>query len=164
MASLSSCHASPPPHDVVHPLHPPKKCNNDFATYTVQISPTPDNQPLQISASGPLQRVEEQYASSSLFTSGHDRATKAQLKDKVVEPTSGPKGSLVCQMLRCDVRAMRDENGQEIVPCGCDFKICKECYRDAMMIYDEICPGFRESYEEDEDDGGEGEGRDRVGV
>ncbi|PKI34105.1 hypothetical protein CRG98_045460 [Punica granatum] len=118
---------------------------------------------LQISASGPSQRVEEQYASSSLFTGGHDRATRAHLKKKVVEPTSGPKGSSVCQMLGSDARAMRDENGQDIIPCGCDFKICKECYRDAMRTSDGICPGFRESYEEDEDDGGKGEGEIELG-
>ncbi|OWM64817.1 hypothetical protein CDL15_Pgr028534 [Punica granatum] len=45
----------------------------------------PDHQPLQIYASRPSQRVEEQYASSSLFTGGHDRATRAHLKDKSYE-------------------------------------------------------------------------------
>lgn len=124
----------------------------DFATYTVQIPPTPDNQPLQTSTPGPSQGVNDQYASGSLFTGGHDRATRAHSKDKVVESSSGTKGSSVCQMLGCDARAMRDENGREIVPCGCDFKICRECYQDAMRTTDGICPGCREPYEVDDDD------------
>ncbi|KAK4751687.1 hypothetical protein SAY87_020485 [Trapa incisa] len=124
----------------------------DFATYTVQIPPTPDNQPLEISASGPPRTVNDQYTSGSLFTGGHDRATRAHSKDKMVESSSGTKGSSVCQMLGCDARAMTDENGHEIVPCGCDFKICKDCYRDAMRTADGICPGCREPYEGDEDD------------
>ncbi|KAA8522533.1 hypothetical protein F0562_013106 [Nyssa sinensis] len=81
--------------------------SGEFMNYTVQIPPTPDNQPMDASIS---QRVEEQYVSSFLFTGGFNSVTRAHLMDKV----------------------MSDERGEDILPCECDFKICRDCYVDAV--------------------------------
>ncbi|KAA8528901.1 hypothetical protein F0562_033611 [Nyssa sinensis] len=90
--------------------------SGEFMNYTVQIPPTPDNKPMDASIS---QRVEEQYVSSSLFTGGFNSVTRAHLMDKV----------------------MSDERGKDILPCECDFKICRDCYVDAVRTGDGICPG-----------------------
>ena len=41
---------------------------------------------------------------------------------------------------------MSDERGMDILPCECDFKICRDCYLDAVKTGDGICPGCKEQY------------------
>lgn len=120
----------------------------EFANYTVHIPPTPDNQPMDPSIS---QRVEEQYVSNSLFTRGYNSVTRAHLMDKVIESETnhpqmaGAKGSS-CAIPGCDGKVMSDERGEDILPCECDFKICRDCYIDAVKTGDGMCPGCKESY------------------
>ncbi|CAB4309550.1 unnamed protein product [Prunus armeniaca] len=126
----------------------------EFATYTVHIPSTPDNQPMGMSMEwSTSQRVEDQYASSSLFTGGYNCITRAHLKEKVIESVTshpqmtGAKGSN-CSVPGCDAKVVTDERGVDIVPCECDYKICLDCYRDAIRTGDQICPGCKEPYKE----------------
>ncbi|KAL2545480.1 Cellulose synthase-like protein D3 [Forsythia ovata] len=124
----------------------------EFTNYTVQIPPTPDNQPMDPSMS---QRVEEQYVSSSLFTGGYNSVTRAHLMDKVIESETnhpqmaGTKGSS-CAVPGCDGKVVSDERGEDILPCECDFKICRDCFIDAVKTGDGICPGCKEPYKSTE--------------
>ncbi|RAL46320.1 hypothetical protein DM860_015313 [Cuscuta australis] len=119
----------------------------EYMNYMVHIPPTPDNQPMDTIS----QKVEEQYVSNSLFTGGFNTATRAHLMDKVIEPESnhpqmaGAKGSS-CSIPGCDSKVMSDERGNDILPCECDFKICRDCYLDAVKTGDGMCPGCKESY------------------
>ncbi|KAL4378629.1 hypothetical protein GQ457_02G028100 [Hibiscus cannabinus] len=122
--------------------------STDFMNYTVHIPPTPDNQPMDPSIS---QKVEEQYVSNSLFTGGFNSVTRAHLMDKVTESEAnhpqmaGAKGSS-CAVPGCDAKVMSDERGADILPCECDFKICRDCYIDAVKSGGGICPGCKEPY------------------
>ncbi|KAI3727943.1 hypothetical protein L6452_16566 [Arctium lappa] len=124
--------------------------STEFMNYTVHIPPTPDNQPMDPSIS---QRVEEQYVSNSLFTGGFNSVTRAHLMDKVIDSETnhpqmaGAKGSL-CKIPGCDGMVMSDERGVDILPCECDFKICRDCYIDAVKTGDGICPGCKEPYKQ----------------
>jgi cellulose synthase/poly-beta-1,6-N-acetylglucosamine synthase-like glycosyltransferase len=122
--------------------------SSDFMNYTVHLPPTPDNQPMDPSIS---QKVEEQYVSNSLFTGGFNSVTRAHLMDKVIESEAnhpqmaGAKGSS-CAIPGCDAKVMSDERGDDILPCECDFKICRDCYLDAVKTGGGICPGCKEPY------------------
>ncbi|KAK8590103.1 hypothetical protein V6N13_088891 [Hibiscus sabdariffa] len=122
--------------------------STDFMNYTVHIPPTPDNQPMDPSIS---QKVEEQYVSNSLFTGGFNSVTRAHLMDKVIESEAnhpqmaGAKGSS-CAVPGCDAKVMSDERGADILPCECDFKICRDCYIDAVKSGGGMCPGCKEPY------------------
>lgn len=124
--------------------------STEFMNYTVHIPPTPDNQPMDPSIS---QRVEEQYVSNSLFTGGFNSVTRAHLMDKVIDSETshpqmaGAKGSS-CKIPGCDGIVMSDERGIDILPCECDFKICRDCYIDAVKTGDGICPGCKEPYKQ----------------
>ncbi|KAJ0914685.1 putative 1,4-beta-D-xylan synthase [Helianthus annuus] len=124
--------------------------NTEFMNYTVHIPPTPDNQPMDPSIS---QRVEEQYVSNSLFTGGFNSVTRAHLMDKVIDSEinhpqmAGAKGSC-CQVPGCGESVMSDERGVDILPCECDFKICRDCYIDAVKTGDGKCPGCKEPYKQ----------------
>ncbi|KAG8374572.1 hypothetical protein BUALT_Bualt10G0009400 [Buddleja alternifolia] len=126
----------------------------EYSEYTVQIPPTPDNQPMDPMRMDPppiSQRVEEQYVSSSLFTGGFNSVTRAHLMDKVIESETnhpqmaGTKGSS-CAIHGCDGNMMSDERGEDILPCECDFKICRDCFIDSVKTGDGICPGCKEPY------------------
>lgn len=127
----------------------------EFATYTVQIPSTPDNNPMSASMEySTSQRVEDQFVSSSLFTGGYNCVTQAQLKEKVIESQTshhpqmtGAKGSF-CAVPGCDAKVVTDERGLDIVPCECDYKICMDCFRDAVRNGDHMCPGCKEPYRE----------------
>ncbi|CAN6872709.1 unnamed protein product [Brassica oleracea] len=124
----------------------------DYANYTVHIPPTPDNQIMDPSIS---QKVEEQYVSNSMFTGGFNSATKAHLMDKVIETETthpqmaGSKGSS-CAIPGCDAKVMSDGRGQDLLPCECDFKICRDCFVDAVKTNGGICPGCKEQYKNTE--------------
>lgn len=125
--------------------------SSEFVNYTVHIPPTPDNQPMEPVDASISHRVEEQYVSSSLFTGGYNSVTRAHLMDKVIESETshpqmaGAKGSS-CAVPGCDGKVMSDERGEDILPCECDFKICRDCYIDAVKTGDGICPGCKEPY------------------
>ncbi|KAF0892007.1 hypothetical protein E2562_012486 [Oryza meyeriana var. granulata] len=124
----------------------------DYTNYTVQIPPTPDNQPMMDGAepASVAMKAEEQYVSNSLFTGGFNSVTRAHLMDKVIESEvshpqmAGAKGSR-CAMPACDGKVMRNERGEDIDPCECRFKICRDCYLDAQKDGC-ICPGCKEHY------------------
>ncbi|KAJ8631960.1 hypothetical protein MRB53_025296 [Persea americana] len=124
--------------------------SSEFVNYTVHIPPTPDNQPMDPSISA---KVEEQYVSNSLFTGGFNSVTRAHLMDKVTDSEAnhpqmaGAKGSS-CAVRGCDSKVMRDERGVDILPCECDFKICRDCYVDAIKTGGGICPGCKDPYRE----------------
>ncbi|KAK4349586.1 hypothetical protein RND71_032341 [Anisodus tanguticus] len=115
----------------------------EFANYMVHMPPTPDNQPFDPSIS---RRVEEQYVSNSLFSGGYNSATRAHLMDKVIDSEAnhpqmaGTKGSS-CAIQGCDGKVVSDGRGEDILPCECDFKICRDCIIDAVKTGDGICPG-----------------------
>lgn len=121
--------------------------SSDYLNYTVHIPPTPDNQP-----SNPVsQKVEEQYVSNSLFTGGFNSITRAHLMDKVIDSDAnhpqmaGVKGSS-CAVNGCDGKVMHDERKNDILPCECDFKICRDCYIDVLKTGEGICPGCKDQY------------------
>ncbi|RLM61398.1 hypothetical protein C2845_PM14G08990 [Panicum miliaceum] len=124
----------------------------DYANYTVHIPPTPDNQPMMDGAepASVAMKAEEQYVSNSLFTGGFNSVTRAHLMDKVIEfdashpQMAGSKASR-CAMPACDGRVMRTESGEEMYPCECRFKICRDCYQDAQKDGC-LCPGCKEHY------------------
>ncbi|KAF5175908.1 Cellulose synthase-like protein d2 [Thalictrum thalictroides] len=71
--------------------------------------------------------------------------------DKVIESEishpqmAGAKGSS-CSIPGCDAKVMSDERGNDILPCECDFKICRDCYIDAVKTGGGICPCCKEPY------------------
>nr|KYP46562.1 Cellulose synthase-like protein D4 [Cajanus cajan] len=119
--------------------------SGDYMNYTVHIPPTPDNQPMDTSVA---MKAEEQYVSNSLFTGGFNSVTRAHLMDKVIDSEvthpqmAGSKGS-ACSI--CDGRVMRDERGNDVTPCECRFKICRDCFIDAQKESG-MCPGCKEPY------------------
>ncbi|XP_004229303.1 cellulose synthase-like protein D4 [Solanum lycopersicum] len=121
--------------------------SRDYMNYTVQIPPTPDNQPMDMSIAA---KAEEQYVSNSLFTGGFNSVTRAHLMDKIIESEvyhpqmAGSKGSS-CSMPACDGKIMKDERGNDVIPCECRFKICRDCYMDAQKDVG-LCPGCKEAY------------------
>jgi hypothetical protein len=136
---------------------------DEYASYHVHIPITPDNQPMDPAISA---RVEEQYVSNSLFTGGFNSVTRAHLMDKVIESEAshpqmaGSKGSS-CAINGCDGKVMSDERGQDILPCECDFKICADCFGDAVKNAGALCPGCKEPYKSTEMEDLVGGGPDR---
>ncbi|KAL5707399.1 Cellulose synthase-like protein D4 [Ranunculus cassubicifolius] len=122
--------------------------SGDYMNYTVHIPPTPDNQPMD--QASVATKAEEQYVSNSLFTGGFNSVTRAHLMDKVIDSEvthpqmAGSKGS-ACHMPACDGKVMRDERGNDVSPCECRFKICRDCFMDAQKDTG-ICPGCKEPY------------------
>ncbi|CAK9316093.1 unnamed protein product [Citrullus colocynthis] len=121
--------------------------SGDYINYTVHIPPTPDNQPMDSSVAT---KAEEQYVANSLFTGGFNSVTRAHLMDKVIDSEvthpqmAGAKGSS-CAMPACDGKVMKDERGNDITPCECRFRICRDCYLDALKETG-LCPGCKEPY------------------
>lgn len=118
----------------------------EFATYTVQIPPTPDNQPMEIPVENE-KKLERSCSSNSMFTGGHNCATRARLKEKMIEfqtghPEIASAKGLYCAMPGCDARLITDD----LVPCECEYKICRDCYKDALDSGDGTCPGCEEPY------------------
>lgn len=133
--------------------------------YTVVIPPTPDNQPM----SGPhdsssdrmdptiAMRAEQQMVSSSIFTGGFNSMTRSHMLDKITDGAAddhpqmaGSRGG-TCRMRGCDGRVIRNERGEELSPCECNFKICRDCYADACKAGGQ-CPGCKEPYKPSDDD------------
>ncbi|XP_068647273.1 cellulose synthase-like protein D4 [Aristolochia californica] len=141
--------------------------SGDYMNYTVHIPPTPDNQPMD--GQSVAVKAEEQYVANSLFTGGFNSVTRAHLMDKVIDSEvthpqmAGAKGS-ACGMPGCDGRTMRDERGNDVDPCGCRFKICRDCYMDAQKDSG-LCPGCKEPYKVgDYDDDGPDYSNGKLGL
>ncbi|KAL5099905.1 hypothetical protein RYX36_004232 [Vicia faba] len=129
--------------------------NMDQESENGSVAQTPNAMDISLSRST-SKRVEDQYASGSMFTGGFNQVTRSQFKDKVIESDSshhpqmaGTTGS-ACEMLGCDGKVMIDERGLEILPCYCDFKICRDCYKDTLRNGELICPGCKVAYAEHE--------------
>ncbi|KAK9280132.1 hypothetical protein L1049_013819 [Liquidambar formosana] len=61
---------------------------------------------------------------------------------------TGHAKQTLCGVQGCDGELMRDERKKSIVlPCECDFKICKACFDDAVETGGGICPGCKEAYD-----------------
>ncbi|XP_022743907.1 cellulose synthase-like protein D4 [Durio zibethinus] len=124
-----------------------EESSGDFMNYTVHIPPTPDNQPMDNSVAA---KAEEQYVSNSLFTGGFNSVTRAHLMDKVIDSEvshpqmAGAKGAS-CSVAACDGKIMKDERGNDVTPCECRYKICRDCYMDAQKDTG-LCPGCKEPY------------------
>ncbi|KAL3690940.1 hypothetical protein R1sor_004591 [Riccia sorocarpa] len=137
--------------------------SSDFP-YTVHMPPTPDHQPMSIGdqprvmAPDPLiaGKAEQQYVSNTMFTGGFNAVTRAHAMEKVTDyddsthpQMAGSRGG-TCQMEGCDGRIMRDERGEDLLPCECAFKICRDCYLDTTAASGR-CPGCKEQYNRDDD-------------
>ncbi|CAL4915784.1 unnamed protein product [Urochloa decumbens] len=125
----------------------------DFQDYHVHIPMTPDNQPMDdddVTAA----RAEERYVSGSLFTGGFNSVTRAHAMDKHDGAGAGRrdagKGAGACMVEGCDARAMRDARGDVVLPCECDFRICADCFADAVKAGGAACPGCKEQYKNTE--------------
>ncbi|XAR71531.1 1,4-beta-D-xylan synthase [Bertholletia excelsa] len=118
--------------------------SNDFMNYTVHIPPTPDNQPMEDPIS---HNVHEHHAG------GYNSAMQGYLMHNANESselanhsqTNRSKGSS-CAVPGCGANVMRGQQGVDILPCECDFKVCRECYLDAVKTGDGFCPGCKEQY------------------
>ncbi|XP_008800063.2 cellulose synthase-like protein D2 [Phoenix dactylifera] len=124
----------------------------DFSNsnYHVLFPMTPDNQPMDPVISA---KVEEQYVSNSLFTGGFNNVTRAHVMDKVIDSDAGHDNPQMagtkestCAIPGCDSKLMGDQSGNVILPCECDFRICRECFIDAVKTGGRVCPGCKEPY------------------
>jgi len=99
--------------------------SGDYMNYTVHIPPTPDNQPMDDSSVAA--KAEEQYVSNSLFTGGFNSVTRAHLMDKMTDSSTNVSDRIIrgragsCQMPACDGKVMKDERGNEVIPCECRY-------------------------------------------
>lgn len=127
---------------------------SDFL-YTVQIPATPDNQvmsdtPLRPMDSAIAGKAEQQFVSSTIFTGGFKSVTRGHVLEKMMEgdgnhPQLGGARGPVCAVDGCDGKAMRDERGEDMTPCDCQFRICRDCYIDALNGNGK-CPGCKDEY------------------
>uniref|UniRef100_A0A0E0BE83 Uncharacterized protein n=2 Tax=Oryza TaxID=4527 RepID=A0A0E0BE83_9ORYZ len=111
----------------------------DFQDYHVHIPMTPDNQPMD-----PAAGDEQQYVSSSLFTGGFNSVTRAHVMEK--QASSARATVSACMVQGCGSKIMRNGRGADILPCECDFKICVDCFTDAVKGGGGVCPGCKEPY------------------
>ncbi|KAL4194823.1 hypothetical protein AMTRI_Chr05g61450 [Amborella trichopoda] len=58
---------------------------------------------------------------------------------------AGAKGSS-CAIEGCDCKVMSEKRREDILPCECNIKICRNCYLDAVKTGGGICPGCKEPY------------------
>ena len=116
--------------------------------YTVQIPATPDHQlmsatpsvrPMDSAIAG---KAEQQFVSSTIFTGGFKSVTRGQDGN---HPQLGGARGPVCAVEGCDGKAMRDERGEDMTPCDCLFRICRDCYIDALNGSGK-CPGCKDEY------------------
>ncbi|KAH9306381.1 hypothetical protein KI387_010785, partial [Taxus chinensis] len=137
-----------------------EEVNSEFtSSYTVQIPPTPEH---NISNSinpnlsnlgcgsspqgmeGDAKRSEQQFVSCNIFTGGHNNVTRIHVMEKVIEREDS-SSAFICGVEGCDGRVMRDERGRDLIPCACDFKVCRDCYMDALKNGGQ-CHGCKEQY------------------
>ncbi|KAH0448966.1 hypothetical protein IEQ34_022766 [Dendrobium chrysotoxum] len=127
--------------------------SNVYRYCRIHILPTPDNQPMDkpVEAPSVAVKAEEQCVSNFLFTGGSNSETRAHFMNKMIDfavthpQMAGSKGFSVCAMPACLGKLMMDERGNDIHPCDCLFKICRNCYLDALED-NRNCPGCKEPY------------------
>ncbi|GJN20223.1 hypothetical protein PR202_gb07574 [Eleusine coracana subsp. coracana] len=120
----------------------------DFQDYHVHIPMTPDNQPMDEDVA---KAADEQYVSGSLFTGGFNSVTRAHVMDKgSAAGRAGGKGPSSCMVQGCDAKVMRDGRGDDVLPCECEFRICVDCFTDAVKAGGAACPGCKEPYKNTE--------------
>ena len=128
---------------------------SDFE-YTVQIPSTPDHQLMSSTPTvrpmdpGIAAKAEQQFVSSTIFTGGFNSVTRGHVMEKMMEgdanhPQLACARGAVCSVDGCDGNAMRDERGEDMSPCDCQFKICRDCYIDALNGSGK-CPGCKDEY------------------
>ncbi|KAL9270362.1 Cellulose synthase-like protein [Drosera capensis] len=122
--------------------------SGDYVKYTVTIPPTPDVQPMDVEC-----RLEPWFINKALFTGGFHRETRSSFREKMIESKTSKAADanerFFCAMPGCDEKFMIDRNGRELIPCACDFKVCKDCYVDLVKAGDDTyCPGCKEPYKE----------------
>ncbi|KAF8728222.1 hypothetical protein HU200_018813 [Digitaria exilis] len=126
----------------------------DLQDYHVTIPMTPDNQPIDDDDISATARAEERYVSGSLFTGGFNSVTRAHVMDdgggRRGGGAAGGKGAGACMVEGCDARAMRNARGDVVLPCECDFRICLDCFTDAVKAGGAACPGCKEPYKNTE--------------
>ncbi|GLJ09665.1 hypothetical protein SUGI_0113710 [Cryptomeria japonica] len=150
-----------------------EEVNSEFTrSYTVQIPPTPDHNnnsssnncpnlsnPVSGSSTQTMEanakEAEQQFVSSNIFTGGHNSVTRIHAMDKVIDREPSPRqghpqmvcslAGLICAVDGCDGKVMRDERGQGLIPCGCQFMVCRDCYMDALKNGGQ-CHGCKEQY------------------
>ncbi|KAK9280648.1 hypothetical protein L1049_014344 [Liquidambar formosana] len=67
--------------------------------------------------------------------------------EKVIESKTSHAKRTLCAVQGCDGKLMRDKRNEDILlPCECDFKICKDCFEDAIKTGGGNCPGCKEAY------------------
>ncbi len=127
--------------------------------YTVHIPSTPDHQLMSATPSvrsmdpGIAVKAEQQFVSSTIFTGGFNSVTRGHVMEKMMEgeesnhhhPQLACARGATCSVEGCDSKAMRDERGEDMTPCDCQFKICRDCYIDALNSSGK-CPGCKEEY------------------
>ncbi|XP_024365235.1 cellulose synthase-like protein D3 [Physcomitrium patens] len=135
---------------------------SEFA-YSVQIPATPDFQYMSgtsMSGTSPSVRpmspaiagkAEQQFVSSTIFTGGFETVTRGHVMDKMMEiegnhPQLACAPGTICGVVGCDGKSLRDERGEELFPCECKFRICRDCYLDALATPSARCPGCKEDY------------------
>lgn len=135
--------------------------SSEFA-YTVQIPATPDFQSMSGSMSGTTPSVrpmdpamagkaEQQFVSSTIFTGGFNSVTRGHVMEKMMEleahhPQLACARGMSCSVHGCDGKSLRDERGEEMLPCECGFRICRDCYLDALASPSPKCPGCKDDY------------------
>ena len=133
---------------------------SDFL-YTVQIPATPDNQMMSATPSNRsvdpaiAGKAEQQFVSSTIFTGGFRSVTRGHVMEKMMEsdganPHLGAARGPTCAMEGCDTKTMRDERGDDLFPCDCNFRICRDCYIDALNTKGN-CPGCKDEYKSPDD-------------
>ncbi|KAG0577200.1 hypothetical protein M758_5G132500 [Ceratodon purpureus] len=132
--------------------------------YAVQIPATPDFQNMsgsvQASERTPNVRpmspaiagkAEQQFVQSTIFTGGFNSVTRGHVMEKMMEiegnhPQLACARGTSCAVNGCDGKSLRDERGEELFPCECNFRICRDCYLEALGTPAAKCPGCREDY------------------
>ncbi|KAJ7524033.1 hypothetical protein O6H91_18G073800 [Diphasiastrum complanatum] len=128
--------------------------------YTVHMPPTPDNQPMSATPEGKPAAVppkaEQQHAvSSTLFSGGYQNATRGHLLDKLIDRNQSNSSQIAgsrrfsCSIPGCEEKVMTDERGRVITPCECGFKICRDCYVEALNNGG-VCRGCKDPYKADD--------------
>lgn len=132
--------------------------SSDFA-YTVHIPATPDFQTMSgttpsvriMADPGIASKAEQQFVSSTIFTGGFDTVTRGHVMEKMMEleaqhPQLACARGTACAVHGCDGKSIRDERGEEVLPCECNFRICRDCYIDSLASTPAKCPGCKEEY------------------
>jgi hypothetical protein len=130
--------------------------SSEFA-YTVQIPATPDFQTMMSSTPtvrpmdpGIATKAEQQFVSSTIFTGGFNSVTRGHVMEKMMEteathPQLACARGTTCSVDGCDGKSLRDERGDDMLPCECGFRICRDCYIDALQSTGK-CPGCKEDF------------------